>query len=398
MRLTTLPALTLGLASLTACVAPVGGDQSGRGRNPTGECDLDSAKVVTKDLTLRSAEDIDEANLPGGCWDLDGTLRIESPNITSLAGLGKLAAVTNLELVNTKLTKLDFAEPVTVYEKLDVRNNQTLGTLDKLLIEQDRAVGITIQDNPMLTSLEGLVDLTKVEGGDFVIRGNAKLATLSLPALNEVTGRFEISDNGALVNVDGLSELATIGGELTIYGNAKLETIKLPRFTAANGPTRISNNAALTSIDVANLETVKRFEISDNQGLKQFSGFRAQQIGGDLMVRNNKSLGSLGSMFSLDSILGQVTIDNNAALTTLGTFTLTLRNVTSTLTVSNNPQLGDLGQISHMNGIAGSVSIANNTKLPYCKALEIDHCVATGAVSIVGNLNTQTTNCDCWCD
>ena len=189
-----------------------------------------------------------------------------------------------------------------------------------------------------------------------VLRRAMEIMTLSLPALNEVTGRFEISDNGALANLDGLSELATVGGELTIYGNAKLATIKLPRFTAANGPTRISNNATLTSIDVANLETVKRFEISDNGALMQFSGFRAQQIGGDLMVRNNKSLGSLGSMFSLDSILGQVTIDNNAALTTLGTFTLTLRNVTSTLTVSNNPQLGDLGQISHMNGIAGSVS------------------------------------------
>jgi len=401
MRLTALLLLSL---LTSACVAPVGGGGSSRGGDDDddGECDLDTAKVVEKNLDLRSAGDIDDAKLPSGCWDLHGTLRIESPNVTTLAGLGKLAAVTNLELVNTKLTTLDLAEPLTVYEKLDVRNNQTLGSLDKLSIDQDRAVSITIQDNAALTSLGGLADLTRVEGkteipGDFVIRNNAKLVTIGLSQLTEVTGRLEISDNAALASLDGLTDLATIGGDFTVSGNAKLATAKLSRFTTVSGSTRIANNAALTTLDVANLEAVRRFEVSDNTALTSFTGVRARQINGDLVIRNNPKLATVGSMFSLDAIAGHLTIDNNAALTNLGMFTSTLRNLAGTLTVSNNPQLTDLGLISHMNGI-GSVSVTNNTKLPFCKAQEINHCVPQhGGVSIVGNLNT-TTNCDCWCD
>ncbi len=378
------PLLTTTL--LAACVAPVGGDDSDRDPK-VGDCDLDddSIKVVSKNYTFKSIDDIEDAELPSGCWDLDGTLRIESPNVTSLAKLGKLAAVTNLELINTKLTKLDFVEPVTVYETLDIRSNTSLGSLDGLTIDQDRAIKITVQDNGALTSLAGLSDLTKLEHkvdlagtiltrGDLVIRGNAKLTTLGLTRLNEVMGRFEIDGNGALAKIDGLSDLATVGD------------------------LRISNNAALTTIDIANLETVKAFEIADNAALTSFSGIRAHQIGGNLMIRNNRALTSFGSMFSLDSISGNVAIDNNAALTNLGMFTLTLRTVAGTMTVSNNPQLTDLGSVSHLGAIAGAVSITNNVKLPYCKALEIDHCVSSGAVSIVGNLNTTMTNCNCWCE
>lgn len=385
MRLTALP-IALTLLS-TACVAPVGPDRDPDRDPKTGECDLsdDSIKVVEKNYTFKSNAEIEDADLPSGCWDLDGTLRLESPNVTSLAKLGKLAAVTNLELINTKLTKLDFVGPVTVYETMDIRSNTSLGGLDKLTIDQDRAIKITVQDNDALTTLAGLSDLTKLEHkvdlagkvvtqGDLVIRGNAKLATLGLTRLNEIAGRFEVDTNDALVKLDGLSDLTSVG-EL-----------------------RISSNPALTTIDIANLETVKRFEISDNTALTSFTGIRAHQIAGDLLIRNNRALTTLGSMFSLDSIAGNVTIDNNAALTNLGMFTLTLRNIAGTMTVSNNPQLTDLGSVSHVSGILGQVSITNNAKLAYCKALEIDHCVTSGAVSIVGNLNTQMTNCDCWCD
>lgn len=358
MRLTTRPslarplALSLLAAGTAACVAPVGGN--GSGRTPDGDSGNRSAcakkpasaiETVTADVTIRTAADWDD--VPDGCWDLAAKLTLQGDDITSVAKLDKLVGIDKLVITGTKLTQLDV--PLYVYESVSISGNDQLASLDQLTIDQGIAVDVSIDDNAALADLGGLADLEKVEGN------------------------------------------------LTISRNAKLPALELGQLVEIAGSTRISNNAALATIDVGKLDTLHRLEVLDNAALTTIESFPARTIAGDVTIRGNAKLTTVGTMSSLDGISGSLTIDNNASLTTIGMFTTSMRYVSTLLTISNNPQLTSLGQLSHLQ-IIGGVSVTGNSKLPFCRAQEINHCVPQhGSVSITGNLN-DTTNCSCWCE
>lgn len=346
MRLTNaliLPTLLAALP-LVACVEPPPRNPTDKSKN-CAELDADDLEVVEENKILRTAADFED--LPNRCWDLRGKLTLEGPEITSLAALDKLAGVDHLEISNTKLTSID--SELYVYETVAITNNDSLTKLDQLVIDQNIAVSVMVDDNAALVDLGGLVDLDIV-GGDLTISRNGKLADLALRQLTEVAGS-----------------------------------------------TKISGNATLKTIDFGKLEIAHRIELLDNEALTTFGAMPARSLLGDFTVRGNKALTSLGTMSSLESIQGALTIDNNAALANVSMFSTAMSYLTN-LRISNNAQLADLGQLSHLTTI-GAITVTNNTKLPYCKALEIDRCVPThGAVSIAGNNNAVMTNCPAWCD
>lgn len=342
MRLTN--ALLALALPLTACV-PEARLPTDKTKN-CGSLDESDLETVDDDVTIRSAEDLE--GLPSRCWDLRGTLTVQGTNITSLAQLDKLVGMDHLVISGTKLTKLDV--PLYVYETVEINGNDVLANLDKLEIDQNIAVSISVDDN------------------------------------------------ASLVDLGGLEDLEVVGGDLTISRNAKLPTLSLRQLAEVGGSTRISNNAALATIDLGKLEVIHRIELLDNAALTSFGAFPARSILGDFTIRGNKLLTTLGTMSSLENIQGNLTIDNNAALTNVGLFTTTMRYLTGVLAISNNPQLTDLGQLSRLTGI-GAIQVTSNTKLPFCKAQEIDHCVPQhGSVSIAGNNNAVMTDCPCWCD
>ena len=137
--------------------------------------------------------------------------------------------------------------------------------------------------------------------------------------------------------------------------------------------------------------------VLDNPALTSIGSFRAREISGDVTLRNNAKLTTLGTLSSLENITGSLTIDNNAALTTIGMFTTSMRFVTTMMTISNNPLLTNLGQLSHLQ-VIGGVTVTSNKALPFCAAQEINHCVPNhGTVSITNN-NNATMTCTCWCE
>ncbi len=351
MRSPTLLALLSTSLSLTACVAPVGGDDSGRhpvdpdNKSACANKPASAVKKVMEDITIRTAADWDE--LPTGCWDLRGKLTLEGDTVTSIAKLEKLVAVDELEIADTKLTAFD--APIYVYESVSITGNAQLVNLDNLAIDQKIGIDVEVDDNAALTGLGGLADLKK------------------------------------------------LSGDLTISRNAKLPTVALRNLTEVTGSTRIANNTALASIELGKLETLYRFEVLDNPALTSIGAFPAREISGDVTIRNNAKLTTLGTMSSLESINGSLTIDNNAALTTIGMFTTSMRYVTRLMTISNNPLLTNLGQLAHLQVIGGG-TVTSNKALPFCAAQEINHCVPQhGTVSITGN-NNATMTCTCWCE
>lgn len=355
------PTLLTGLLalSLTACLADVGGGEcvGERCRDDGPDAGMPTANTCTNPQEVKTAlvirSDADFSALPKGCWSLNASLRLEGPGITSLAKLGDLAEVNDLEIVDTGLAQLDFKKQVKVWGSLLVSGNGKLAALNNLAVKKWEGatqggsffVSYTVRGNPQLAALEGLKYIQKVDGD------------------------LRITDNGKLGTIE-LTELAMVGGTLAI------------------------SNTSAPTINLSTLSQVGRVEVTGNTALTTLRGFSATSIGGDFILRGNPQLSSLGTMSSLSQISGALVIDDNDALTDISGLTGTMQRVIGTVTITGNANLTSLGALSHAQQI-NSASITNNPKLGYCRAVEIDHCVPNSTVTISGNLNQS--NCACWC-
>ncbi|MGE0400865.1 MAG: hypothetical protein AB7T06_29410 [Kofleriaceae bacterium] len=366
-RLTTL-LLALAGATTIGCVATVGGnectsercaDDDGSGSDTTTarDCSDDNdVKTVAKDITIDS--DADFANLPKeakGCWALDGVLRIETDKVTSLAKLGDLINVNDIEITDTTLTELDFLQDeVKVYGQVRVRNNSKLTSLAPL--RASRYTG---------TVTEAFV-----------------------PVLN-------ISNNLELTSIAGIANVPEIKGELTVANNPKLASLELTSLTKIDGALSVTQNG-ITKLDLSQLANVASIEVSQNSLLTQISGLRATLIVGNVVLRQNPKLSQIGAMFSLTHIGGNLIVDDNDSLTTLNGLISSMQRVVGTVTIQNNQVLTDLGQLSHALQGLGMVSVTNNPVLGYCKAWEVDRCTNAPTVINSGNGNNPN-NCQSWC-
>jgi len=347
MRLTTLLALVLFTAPGAACI---GETAAHRKPGPGSGSDQTDGPCARRDgdVTIRTAADM--TALPRtGCYDIYGKLSLQGAAITSLAGLNDLNSVNELDLDHTALTAIDSKRPIGIYGGLTVTGNAKLTNLKQLSFET-ASTGILIDGNTVLASLDPL--------------------TLDEPKLEEVDGDVAITANPALTAAP-LGRLTRLTGALTVSGNAQLATI-----------------------DLGKLATTGHVEIADNTVLTALTGFAVTTIGGDLAIRNNPALTSLGTMSALYRVTGNVTIDSNAALTNLAAFTTSLKFIDLALTIRQNPKLTDLGALKHLQ-LVGAVSITSNQSLVNCRAQEIDRCVQHPTTSMISNNNNASCNVQC---
>jgi hypothetical protein len=339
-------AVLLGMATLsTACLGNVGGGDSERGRGG-GSAD-GSCEELEQDVTIRSASDLDD--LPKGCWDLFAKLTVQGSEITSLAKLGQLKGVDELEIIGTNLTSLDAPKELKVWGAVTIAGNSKLRDLDNLEIE--RASNLTME--------------------------------------------LTIDDNEALASVGDLRLLTHIDGDLTITSNPALTGVELRALKRIDGAVRVTDNAKLATLDLSKLATVGRVEVMNNAVLGTLSGMAATTIKGDYLVRGNKALRTLGQMSTLATIEGNLTIDDNDQLATIGAFTNSMQYVVGMVTVTNNAALTELGQIARFRGI-GALTITDNQNLSFCRAREVAVCVTTQGSITVQN-NKVGNNCTSWC-
>jgi hypothetical protein len=343
--LTTLSLTTL--AALSGCVGDVGGGGASRTRQPDDTATGDCQKLETA-VTIRAAADFDK--LPTTCWDLYQTLRIEGAAVTSIARLGKLTGVNDLEIIDTGLTTLDVAAPFDVWGAITISGNTKLTSLDK----------IRLQD------------------------------------ADDLDTSYTIRNNAALTSLAGVAYAKTIEGELRISDNARLASIAFGELTAA-GSVTISGTGA-TALDLGSLQQVGRVEISNNAQLASITGAAAAAIKGDLVLRGNRALAQLGSWSAVTRVEGSLTIDDNDALASLGGLA-GMQYVTSSVSITNNALLANIDAVSHLRGIGQTVLVTGNPSLSNCRALEIDRCVTSGTVSYYSNqLNTGGSCPPSWCE
>lgn len=290
MRTSLLLAMTLG-----ACVAPIGerehedfGADGGVGSGSATQTGCDDLKVVTMNLTVSGTSSFN--NLPTTCWKLSGKLVITGPVVTSLAKLGDLREVTDLEINDSELAKLDMKSTLEVSGDIYVHNNDKLTDLSGIA-PKSTIKSIRVEFNPLLTSLGGLKSATIVSGATS-ITNNIKLATVDLSGAQRLEGGLTISDNGALTGITLTSLQST--GAITIARNPLLTTLNV--------------SSALSQVH-------STFTLDDNDALTTLGQFGTGiTFSSGVSVTGNAKLSSLGALSHAQTVLGIISINNNSAL------------------------------------------------------------------------------------
>jgi hypothetical protein len=134
-----------------------------------------------------------------GCTEIDGYLYIESTDLTSLTGLEGLTSVSGT---------------------VDIYNNPQLTSLNALnnLTSVD---ALRIRDNNVLTSLSGLNNITSVRNLE-ISRNNVLTSLNGLEGITSVSNYILISWNDVLTNLCALNNVILSGNELHIYENLLL--------------------------------------------------------------------------------------------------------------------------------------------------------------------------------
>ncbi|CAG5068389.1 hypothetical protein DYBT9623_01119 [Dyadobacter sp. CECT 9623] len=155
--------------------------------------------------------------------------------------------------------------------------------------------GITIKDNPQLTDITGLSNIT---GSIAAIEVTNNPLLESLGGLEGITQVYllMVKNNPALKDLEGLSGIIRTSEELVISGNASLTNLR-------------GLNNLTTAIGAVIIE--------DNQNLINFSGFENLATTGYFIITGNPVLTDLSALLHLEIINEYLEIGNNAKLSSL---------------------------------------------------------------------------------
>jgi hypothetical protein len=275
-----------------------------------------------------------------------------------------------------------------------------------------------IYNNPNLTSLNGLHNVTQVLG-DFTIQKNEGLTDLTgLGALTFVQDLLKIENNNNLQTLSGLAggftnleslviienddltslgsaldNLSTVDEYVYIQDNGSLPTLStMNNLTSIGQYLNLEDHPSLTSIDAFNsLQTVGLqgpgwdFEVLDCPLLTTLDDFSSlEELGKNFEVNGNTNLTSL-SFPNLTDVDENFELINNNDLASISFPALT--SIGGSMTITNADGLTSLltGLTSNFT-IGGTLTITGNNLLAQCEADAIcDHLDANNPATITGN-------------
>jgi hypothetical protein len=248
----------------------------------------DQLETRTGSLTISGASGFQ--GLPTTCWKLAGKLTLTGPAVASLAKLGDLRGVTDLEIGNTELAKIDTKAAFDVTGDIYIHHNNLLADVGNVS-PRGTIESLRVESNPRLTTLGGLSSLTIVSGATS-ITNNVQLASIALPSASRLEGGLTISDNAALTSIL-LQSLQSVGN-VTISRNNLLTSIgTMAAMTNVHGTLSIDSNGSLTTLGSLGSALVVDISVS---------------------INNNTRLADLGRLDHAGRVLGTVQVTNNPAL------------------------------------------------------------------------------------
>jgi hypothetical protein len=329
------------------------------------------AQVLNGNITLNTQADVDAFDYT----EVKGIIFVNSlftGSITNLNGLSELTKCNSLLIAtNPNLTSIiGLANLQTVGENLVFSRNNKLTNLDGLSsltsVGGVTSGGLTIENNPLLADVDGLFSLTYAR--EVTIKDNPSLASIQgLSAFLGVGfGDLVIENNDALPHINALSSMdGVFNGNLRIIGNQVLTNIDgLRNIKQVEHDVEIRNNPALTSVGLSKLEYIVlgSLSINGNASLTSLAGLTSFDDVGTLFINNNAALTDLDGISGLSSVRGGISINGNSALTNINGLS-DISGLPRSLNITNNAALTNIDGLAALTYMSGNLTIKNNDAL-----------------------------------
>lgn len=292
----------------------------------------------------------------------------------SLVNLNELSQLKKAFFVditrNDLLENLNGLNQLSFVNKLNIANNlklKNLNGLDQLTALSDgfddpqfAQSDLSINYNAQLINLEGL-KLKKVNGSISIMKNESLQTLKGLESLTQFNGDLRIQDNPKLTSIEALGNVTnSIDEEYGLFGFGGLQIVSNPLLANLNG--------------LHHIKATGWISISGNHSLTDLEGLG--NIGQllDLQVVNNDKLKSLNGLSSNLSTLRVLSITNNPQLVRLdGLNNLAALSRFGYIHLENNPLLNDLTALSNLRKMADDMSylkLRNNQSLTSLKGLK----------------------------
>jgi len=250
----------------------------------TNKIGLSASRTVENPTLVRNSALVMDLNFTDADWDLEVTDG-QSYVFTNREDFLAFASISPSKKENVKDLTIRCADI-------------TAEDLAKLQNRVASVTGILTLDGVGATTLEGLVDVIPCKGS-IILTGCSNLENLALSGYDK------------------------IGGDLTIENCPKANLSSLSGITEVAGAIKISGvNTEFTGAALAALKKIAgNFEVSSCSSLASLEGLGINEINGDLIIRDNKSLATLAGIANIGAIKGNVVILDNGNIPTVSTDT-----------------------------------------------------------------------------
>jgi len=305
-----------------------------------------------------------------GSWDDDGRGNEDLQTINGFDVLNSVGHSVQIEL-NEKLKSIKgFNSLSNIGRWFRVQNNEDLETINGFKNLEDIGTYIddrwndtdylSIGNNQSLTNIVGLDSLNHIKG-HFIIENNGKLVLdANFNSLEEVDAHFVIRNNDAIEKIiTGFNNLYRVGWAFVVQDNEKLSEIG-----GFINLTRIGSYMALGRWDN---------DSQVNPSLSKISGFNLlENIGHSFQIQSNANLTTISGFASLTDVLryfnisncnNLVSIDGFGLLEDIGTYINDQWNDTDYFYISKNEKLESINGFCSLQTITGDLRIEENPNL-----------------------------------
>ena len=217
---------------------------------------LSNIQTISGTLTINHSNSLKDVNGLSGLRSIEGTLNIQSSAIENLDGLNGLTSIDGslwlIKMENLRdiggLSNVKSIDGWLVLNDIAIENVNSLSNVTS--ISGKEGVGLSIVNNDKLLQIDGLSNLTSLEGSMY-IQHNEKLQHIDgLSNLTSISKTLLIWGNNLITDIDGLSNLTSISGELRLRENIGLTNINgLSNLSTLDGSIYIKRNSSLISIE-----------------------------------------------------------------------------------------------------------------------------------------------------
>jgi len=354
--------------------------------------------------------------------EIQGDLIFKQTNINHISGLDALTSIGG-SLILHKARGGSYSSPANFsgFDRLrtigksflitNESNSSAYETISGFNALESIGENFDTGDYNRLRTISGFSNLEEINGGLNMTNSNLFVIP-EFNSLRIVDGDINFSSSyayGDAITRNGFNALEMINGNLNISNISKLgELSTFPSLNTINGNLQISSVNILETISgFNNLNTLTGDLIIDSLGsLTSITDFASLTKINSLTINNNEKLAAMSGLESLLALDGDLTITNNAAITSVGTENIT--SLGGAMIITGNATLSTCDARTFRdalsdNGWNGSSEIRNNNSTISCLCptgtLDGDYIVdseekaeeLSGCINTTGNITIQNS-------